>query len=64
LAPATRAFDLPEVAPCATARSQGALLIAVVENDRTPASNARRLAAARACGRVRYDDATAVVSGG
>lgn len=63
LAPGARVIDLPETAACETARSRGALLIAVAEQTRPPAFNARRLTLARACGRVRYDDGSAVVAG-
>ncbi|HKU82173.1 MAG TPA: hypothetical protein VJP76_08395, partial [Candidatus Tumulicola sp.] len=63
LAPRARTIDLPEGAACETARAQGALLIAVAEPTRSAAFNAQRLARARRCGRVRYDDGSAVVAG-
>jgi hypothetical protein len=63
LAPAARAVDLPEGDPCAAARANGVLLVAVAESTRSPAFNAARLKAARACGRIRFDDGLAVVAG-
>ncbi len=62
LSPATRTIDLPDAAPCADARINGTLLVAVAENDRDAALNARRLAEARRCGTVLYDDRLAVVT--
>jgi hypothetical protein len=62
LSPHTRALDLSDAAPCETARVQHALLVAVAEPIRTPAFDAARLRAARACGTVQYDDGIAVVS--
>jgi hypothetical protein len=62
LSPATRTLDLPDAEPCALARSQGTLLIAVAESDRSPAANAERLRLARACGNVLYDDPIGVVA--
>lgn len=63
LAPHARTIDLPDDAACAVARAQHALLIAVAEETRPARFNARRLAGARTCGRVRYDDGSAVVAG-
>lgn len=63
LAPATRTLDLPESDPCAAARAHGVLLVAVAESTRSTAFDAARLNAARACGRVRFDDGLAVVAG-
>ncbi len=62
LSPQTRTLDLPDDAPCATARAQGVFLAAVAEPDRGSAFNRARLAAARACGRVLFDDGLAVVA--
>jgi len=61
LAPSARTLDLPDAAPCARARSAGALLVAVAQSDRSPAENAERLQRARACGRALFSDATGVV---
>lgn len=60
LDPSARAIDLPDAAACAAAGSQHALLVAVAEPLRTRAFNASRLAAARRCGTIRYDDGMAV----
>jgi hypothetical protein len=60
LAPETRTLDLPDATPCAQARKEGALLVAVAQSDRSPASNAQRLSAARACGNPLYADAGGV----
>jgi hypothetical protein len=62
LSPRSRSLDLPDIAPCATARSQRVALVAVAEPERTRAFNLARLRAARACGRAVYDDGIAVVS--
>jgi len=63
LAPQTRTIELPDLDACARAERAHVLLVAVAENDRTLAFNAARLGAARACGRIVYDDGLAVVSG-
>jgi hypothetical protein len=63
LAPSARALDLPDTTPCATARRQHVLLIAVAENDRPPEINAQRLRDARSCRPVRFDDGLAVAGG-
>ncbi len=60
LAPETRTLDLPDATPCAQARKEGALLVGVAQSDRSPASNALRLSAARACGKPLYADAGGV----
>jgi hypothetical protein len=62
LDPRARTFDVTDASPCATARTQGALLVAVAQSDRTAAFNAQRLALARRCGTIRYDDGSAVVT--
>jgi hypothetical protein len=62
LATATRTVDLPDNEPCAQARNRGALLVAVAQADLPAQSNARRLSTARACGRILYQDAIAVVT--
>jgi hypothetical protein len=62
LSPQTRTVALLELDACATARREALLLVAVAERDRTPESNRARLAAARACGGVLYDDGLAVVA--
>jgi len=62
LSPHTRTLDLSDTAPCATARAQRALLVAVAEPTRTPSFDAKRLHAARACGTVVYDDGISVAS--
>jgi hypothetical protein len=62
LSPRTRTIDLADAQPCAQARANGVMLVAVAESDRPAATNAARLAAARACGTVAYDDGTAVAA--
>ncbi len=62
LSPRTRTLDLLDTAPCQMARVNHALLVAVAENDRSIAANGQRLATARACGIVLYDDGIAVVA--
>lgn len=62
LAPQTRTVALLEPDACATAQREALLLVAVAEQDRTPESNRARLAAARACGSVLYDDGIAIVA--
>jgi hypothetical protein len=62
LSPQTRTVDLPDTTPCATARVQGVLLVAIAEPDRSDAFNEARLRAARACGRTLYRDGIAVIS--
>jgi hypothetical protein len=62
LSPRTRTVALLEPDACATARREALLLAAVVERDRAPESNRARLAAARACGGVLYDDGVAIVT--
>jgi hypothetical protein len=61
LAPSTRTIDLPDADPCAFARRERVALVAIAQDDRSLQFNARRLAAARRCGAVRYDDGIAVV---
>lgn len=62
LSPSTRTIDLPDATSCATARHEGIWLIAIVEDSNPPSVNAERLAAAKACGRVLFDDGRAVVT--
>lgn len=62
LAPSTRTFDLLDAAPCAQARSEHAVLVAVAQSDRSTDANADRLRRARACGRVVYADAIGVAA--
>jgi hypothetical protein len=62
LSPHTRTLDLPDPAPCATARKYGVTLIAVAEPDRSRSFDQARLHEARRCGRTLYDDGVAVVS--
>ena len=62
LSPATQTMDLPDAAPCAIARRYGALLAAVAQNDLAPQLNTQRLAVARNCGAVAYEDPIAVVA--
>ncbi len=62
LAPQTRTVALLGPDACATARREALALVAVAEQDRTPQSNRMRLAAARACGSVLYDDGIAIVA--
>lgn len=64
LAPSARSIDLPDTAPCTTARQQNVLLVAVAENDRPAEFNAWRLGVARVCAKpVRFDDGLAVAGG-
>jgi hypothetical protein len=62
LSPRTRTIDLTDTQPCQQARANGVMLVAIGESDRPAAVNAARLAAARACGRVAYDDGSAVAT--
>jgi hypothetical protein len=61
LSPGTRTVDLPDDGTCAAASAQRVLLVAVAQNGPSTVPNAARLNAARACGRVLYDDGLAVV---
>ena len=61
LSPGTRTVDLPDERACAFALRDGLLLVALAEEGRSDSFNAARLAAARRCGSVRYDDGLAVV---
>jgi hypothetical protein len=61
LSPRTQTLDLADTDPCARAREQGVLLVAVAQSDLPPDTNAQRLSAARACGRVLYADPIAAV---
>jgi hypothetical protein len=62
LSPGTRTIDAPDASPCDTARNEHALLVTVAEGKHTSEENARRLAAARTCGTILYDDGIAVVA--
>ncbi|HEY1868680.1 MAG TPA: hypothetical protein VGG70_10330 [Candidatus Cybelea sp.] len=62
LSPHTDTIDLPDRDACAQARRDGALMVAVAENDLAPNENARRLVAARECGVTLYADATGVAA--
>jgi hypothetical protein len=62
LSPATRTVDLPDDSACGQAAADGVALAAVAQSELSPAANAARLHAARACGTARYADANAVVS--
>lgn len=62
LSPRTRTLDLSDSAPCAQARRNSALLIAVAQNDLPSETNARRLSEARACGRTLFNDGIAVIT--
>ena len=58
----TRTIDAPDTAPCDTARDERTLLVTVAESRHTREENARRLAVARTCGTILYDDGIAVVA--
>lgn len=62
LAPATRTFDAIGANACAQASLDGALLVAVAQNDLPAQANSQRLANARACGSTLYDDPIAAVA--
>jgi hypothetical protein len=62
ISPRTRTIDLPDAAPCETARTKNALLVAVKEIDRDAQINDARIRDARACGTTIYDDGIEVVS--
>jgi hypothetical protein len=62
LSPSTRTIDLSDTAPCAGARQNGVLLVAVAQADLPPNANAQRLTQARACGYIVYNDPLAVVT--
>jgi hypothetical protein len=62
LSPTTRTVDLADIAPCAQARSEGLVLVAVAQSDRSADANVRRLDEARKCGRVLYRDTIAIVA--
>jgi hypothetical protein len=62
LSPTTRTVELPDNDSCLFARRERVLLVAVAESDRSSEFDARRLTAARRCGRVEYDDGIAVVA--
>lgn len=62
LSPHTRTLDLSDRDPCAQARRDRAVLIAVAESDLAADENARRLVDARRCGLTLYADATAVAA--
>ncbi|HTU80564.1 MAG TPA: hypothetical protein VMF61_00450 [Candidatus Acidoferrales bacterium] len=62
LSPGSRAIDLPDEGACSAARARGVVLIATAEADRSAAFNARRLRAARACGRLVFASPDAIVA--
>ena len=62
LSPTTRTLDMLDTAPCAQARQNGVLLVAVAQSDRAPDANAQRLRSARVCGQTLYEDPIAVVA--
>ncbi|HVN69800.1 MAG TPA: hypothetical protein VMU38_09150 [Candidatus Binatia bacterium] len=62
LSPRTRTVEAGDVAACALAGRDRLWLVAVAEDGRAAAFNARRLRDARACGAVLYDDGSAVVA--
>ena len=62
ISPSTHTLDAPDAIPCETARTQSALLVTVAESKHASEENARRLAVARTCGTVLYDDGIAVVA--
>ncbi len=62
LSPTTRTLDMLDRAPCAQARQNGVLLVAVAQSDRAPDANAQRLRSARVCGQILYEDPIAVVA--
>ncbi len=62
LSPKTRTLELPDDNSCFFARRERVLLAAVAESGRDFGFDARRLSAARHCGRLRYDDGIAVVA--
>lgn len=62
LSPGTDTLDLPDRDPCAQARRESAVLVAVAQTDLSPSENAQRLSAARECGVTLYADATAVAA--
>jgi hypothetical protein len=62
LSPSTHTFDLTDAAACAAARRDRVLLVAVAQSDLSPEVNARRLDAARQCGRIVYEDAITVAA--
>lgn len=62
ISPQTRTIDLPDEETCAAARRFRVLLVAVAQSDRAPESNARRLGAARQCGRIVYEDPISVAA--
>lgn len=61
LSPRTRTLELPDNDSCFFARRENVLLVAVAQSDRSSESNRRRLATARRCGRLQYDDGNAAV---
>lgn len=62
LSPATQTRDLPDERSCSDARRARVLLVAVAQNDLTPAANSQRLDAAHVCGHVVYADPIGVVA--
>jgi hypothetical protein len=63
LSPATRTVDLPDDRTCNAARAAGVLFVAVAESG-YPQRTAARMAQARRCGRIFYENPLAVVARG
>ncbi len=62
LSPRTQTLDLADTDPCAQARADAVLLVAVAQNDLPSQANAQRLRTARACGSILYEDAIGVIA--
>jgi hypothetical protein len=62
LSPSTRTADLADAQACTQAQADHMLLVAVAQHDLAAGKNERRLRDARECGRVLYEDPTAVVT--
>ena len=62
LSPGTETLDLADNGACAQARANGALLVAVAQNDLPSNANAQRLRVARLCGSILYEDAIGVIA--
>ncbi len=62
LSPGTETLDLADNGACAQARANGALLVAVAQNDLPSNANTQRLRVARLCGSILYEDAIGVIA--
>ncbi|HYL28130.1 MAG TPA: hypothetical protein VEW74_09885 [Candidatus Nitrosotalea sp.] len=62
LSPPTRTLDLSDAQPCAQARRESVLMVAVAQNDLAPDVNRTRLQRTRACGPALYEDPIAIVA--